>query len=150
MIADRVRKFFTRSRGRKSKPDKAPVIAAGGLIIRDGDAGTEVVVIHRPRYDDWSFPKGKVDAGETIEQTALREVWEETALHCRLGRRLSSKSYPAKVVHYWLMTVERDDHFVATKEVDVVRWVPLPEAAEVLSHQQDRELLSEYLASQNR
>lgn len=133
----------------KRKVGAAPVVAAGGLIARTGRGGVEVVVIHRPRHDDWSLPKGKADPGETIEQTALREVWEETALRCRLVRPLSSKWYPAKLVHYWVMSVEQDDRFTATREVDVVRWVPVNDATELLSHQQDRDLISEYLATDN-
>ncbi|MDE3719931.1 MULTISPECIES: NUDIX hydrolase [Nocardiopsis] len=124
----------------------ASLTAAGGLISRPGDSGPEFVVIHRPRYDDWSFPKGKVDPGETLEQTALREVWEETALRCRLGRRLGSMSYPGKVVHYWSMTVEEADVFEPSEEVDAVRWVPASEAESLLSHPQDRELLGLFLS----
>ena len=81
--------------------------AAGGVVMRDG----RVAVVHRPRYDDWSLPKGKLDAGETFEQAALREVWEETGLRCAAGARAARRcSYEVrdrpKVVRYWLMAVE--------------------------------------------
>ncbi|WP_051415813.1 NUDIX hydrolase [Nocardiopsis sp. CNT312] len=122
-----------------------PLAAAGGLVTRPGDSGPEFAVIHRPRHGDWSFPKGKRDPGEALEQTALREVWEETALRCRLGRPLGSASYPGKIVHYWAMTVEEAGAFEPGEEVDAVRWVPAAEAAALLSHEQDRELLAAFL-----
>src|SRR6185436_9217066 len=88
-------------------------IAAGGVVIATDAAGTSrVLLVHRPAYDDWSFPKGKADPGETIEQTALREVREETGINCRIIRALPSTRYEyltgaggprAKVVHYFLM-----------------------------------------------
>lgn len=123
----------------------SPLVAAGGVVSRPGDAGPELVVIHRPRYDDWSFPKGKADPGETLEQTALREVWEETALRCRIGRPLGHKRYPGKVVHYWAMTVEETEVFEPSEEVDAVRWVSAGEAGALLSHAQDHELLAAFL-----
>ena len=84
--------------------------AAGGVVTRDGDTGHEVVVVHRPRYDDWSLPKGKRDPGETDEQCAVREVEEETGLRCTLGRELLPTRYVdrhgrPKVVRYWHMQV---------------------------------------------
>lgn len=119
------------------------VLAAGGVIVRDGAAGAETAVIHRPRYDDWSFPKGKVDPGETFERTALREVLEETALTCRLVRPLATQHYPGKRVRYWEMAVVRETPFIPNAEVDVLRWIPLRRAGEILTHPQDRDLLTE-------
>jgi 8-oxo-(d)GTP phosphatase len=82
-----------------------PVLAAGGVLWRQGDTGLEVAVIHRERYDDWSLPKGKVDPGETLPVTAVREIFEETGIRSALGRRLLSVSYPidqgVKKVWYW-------------------------------------------------
>ena len=100
------------------------VQAAGGLVVRDG----LVCVVHRPRYDDWSLPKGKLDPGESFEEGALREVEEETGLRCRLLDELDevryrdSKGRP-KVVRYWLMEVVEDPGFSPNDEVDELRWV---------------------------
>ncbi len=115
--------------------------AAGGVIIRDG----KVAVVHRDRYDDWSLPKGKLDAGESFEEAALREVLEETGLECELGRELEPVSYVdqkgrPKLVRYWLMEVTGGD-FEANDEVDEMRWLPLAQAAELLSYPHDRELV---------
>ncbi|HEY7077879.1 MAG TPA: NUDIX hydrolase [Solirubrobacteraceae bacterium] len=112
-------------------PEEAEVKAAGGVVCRGG----ELAVVHRPRYDDWSFPKGKLDAGEGWEEAALREVWEETGLRCRLVRELPPAFYTdrkarAKAVRYWLMEV-RDGSFAPNDEVDELRWLS-PEAAEAL------------------
>lgn len=122
------------------------VIAAGGIVTRTGDCGTEVVVIHRPDHQDWSFPKGKLDPGESIEEAALREVWEETMLRCSLGEYLGTQQYKGKLVHYWTMSVEEEGTLIPNDEVDELRWVPLAEAAELLTHRQDRSLLEGYLA----
>ena len=94
-------------------PEAAEVKASGGVVWRRGDDGVEIVVAHRPRYDDWSLPKGKLDKGESWEQAALREVEEEVGLKCRLGPELEPTSYEdrkgrAKVVRYWLMEPKGD------------------------------------------
>jgi len=130
-----------------------PVVrAAGGLVVRrDPDGGRLVAVVHRPRYDDWTFPKGKLLDGETEEQTALREVREETGLGCELGRDLGTVSYRdsagrPKVVRYWVMAPD-DGAFVPTEEVDELRWLTLGEVGPLLSYRHDRELLETYLAS---
>jgi len=121
-------------------PDSADVKAAGGLVVRDDG---RVAVAHRPRYDDWSFPKGKLDAGETWEQAALREVQEEIGLHCRLGDELPATEYRVprgrKVVRYWRMRPESGE-FSPNEEVDEVRWLSPDEALELLSYDHDREL----------
>jgi 8-oxo-dGTP pyrophosphatase MutT (NUDIX family) len=126
-------------------PDTADVKAAGGLVRRDG----AVAVAHRPRYDDWSFPKGKLDPGETWEQAALREVEEEIGLRCRLGPELPPVEYAVsagrKVVRYWLMEPE-SGAFAPNEEVDEVRWLSPAEAAELLSYEHDRALLREAVA----
>jgi 8-oxo-dGTP pyrophosphatase MutT (NUDIX family) len=128
-------------------PEAAEVKASGGVVWRRGDRGIEVALVHRPRYDDWSFPKGKLDPGETWEDAALREVEEEIGLRCRLGHELPSTSYRdpkgrAKVVRYWLME-PLDGEFVPSREVDEVRWLLPGDADRLLSYEHDRELLRE-------
>ena len=118
------------------------VNAAGGVVVRDGS----VCVVHRSRYDDWSLPKGKLDPGESFEQAALREVWEECGLRCRLVRELSPARYTVKgrpkLVRYWLMEVEDDEGLEANDEVDELRWLSPEEAVDVLTYEHDRELVA--------
>jgi 8-oxo-dGTP diphosphatase len=116
-----------------------PVEAAGGVVVRDG----RVAVVHRPKYDDWSLPKGKLDPGESSEEAALREVEEETGLRCELGPELPSIRYQdskgrPKVVRYWRMAPVEGE-FSPTEEVDELRWLEPPEAAALLTYQRDRE-----------
>ena len=118
-----------------------PVQAAGGVVLRDG----LVALVHRPRYDDWSLPKGKLDPGESFEEAALREVEEETGLRCRLVRELPTVRYDVrgrlKEVRYWAMEVDDEIPFVPNDEVDQVRWVGQQEALALLSYDRDREPL---------
>ena len=129
----------------------ATIRAAGGIVVRRTDDGaTQVLLVHRPRYDDWSLPKGKADAGERDEETALREVEEETGLRCTLGAPAGRTRYRDskgrdKVVHYWLMepaSESADRVFVANDEVDAVHWCTVAEATERLSYSHDRKLLA--------
>jgi 8-oxo-dGTP diphosphatase len=117
------------------------VEAAGGVVMRDG----RLALVHRPRYDDWTLPKGKLDPGESFEEAALREVTEETGLRCRLVRELPAVEYEVrsgpKVVRYWLMEVEDETPFVPGDEVDEVRWVEPAEALALLTYERDREVL---------
>jgi 8-oxo-dGTP pyrophosphatase MutT (NUDIX family) len=118
------------------------VRAAGGVVQRDGD----VLLVHRPRYDDWTFPKGKAEDGESDEDCALREVHEETGLHCVLEDELTSTHYVdakgrPKRVRWWRMSVLADDGFTANEEVDELRWVDLVTAARLLSYPRDVTLL---------
>jgi 8-oxo-dGTP diphosphatase len=111
--------------------------------MRKGSDATEIAIVHRPRYDDWSFPKGKLDDGETFEQAALREVHEETGLVCRLGPELPFQQYEddrgrPKVVRYWLMAVIEDEGFAPNDEVDELRWLPPGQAGELLTYERDR------------
>jgi len=119
------------------------VRAAGGIVVRDG----AVLLVHRPKYDDWSFPKGKLEDGESWEDGAVREVEEETGLRCTVGREIGRTHYVVlqgpKEVRYYEMTCDSEPH--AQNEVDAVRWVPLDEAREVLSHERDRLLLDRLL-----
>jgi 8-oxo-dGTP diphosphatase len=120
---------------------KHEVLAAGGVVVRDG----EVAVVHRPKYDDWSLPKGKLDPGEGFEEAALREVEEETGLRCEMGRELASTEYHdakgrPKLVRYWEMT-PLEGEFTPSGEVDELRWLTPAEAEQLLSYEHDRELL---------
>ncbi|HUP76370.1 MAG TPA: NUDIX hydrolase [Acidimicrobiales bacterium] len=124
------------------------VRAAGGLVVRDGQEGPEVLLVHRPRYDDWSFPKGKLDPGESDEHAAIREVEEETGYRCSLEIELPSTSYfdakgRPKLVRYWLMRVV-DGDFAAYNEVDQILWLPAAAARAKLTYDHDRDL-TEYL-----
>jgi 8-oxo-dGTP diphosphatase len=124
------------------------VRAAGGAVLRPrAGGGVEICVVHRPRYDDWSLPKGKLDRGETFEQAALREVLEETGLRCRLRQELEEVHYTdakgrPKRVRYWVMDVAEDTGFTPGDEVDELRWLELPAAAALLSYQHDQELVA--------
>jgi 8-oxo-dGTP diphosphatase len=115
--------------------------AAGGVVVRDG----RVLLVHRPRYDDWTFPKGKLDPGESFEEAAVREVEEETGLRCTLGEELPSTRYDVggrpKLVRYWLMTPESEADFEENDETDDLRWLTPDEAKSFLTYGRDRELL---------
>jgi 8-oxo-dGTP diphosphatase len=130
--------------------EEPEVRAAGGVVLRERQGAAEVAVVHRPKYDDWSLPKGKLTPGETYEQAALREVAEETGLECELEAELSSNSYRdgkgrAKLVRWWLMRAH-GGAFDAGSEVDEMRWVPLEELEELLDYAADRALVREALA----
>ena len=122
------------------------VRAAGGIILRGVGPGVDRVgVIHRPRYDDWSFPKGKANEGETDQGTALREVEEETGLRCELGEPLPEVRYidalgRPKIVRYWTMGV-LGGTFTPNAEVDEIRWLSFEAADEILTYDHDRRLL---------
>jgi 8-oxo-dGTP diphosphatase len=127
---------------------KREVQAAGGVVLRRRDGGgVEVLVVHRPKYDDWSLPKGKLDRGESFEDAALREVLEETGLRCRLRDELEPVRYRdnkgrPKIVRYWLMDVAEDRGFEPNDEVDDLRWLELHAAAALLTYEHDQELVA--------
>ena len=130
-----------------SSPSERVVAAAGGAVWRHGpDGATEVVLVHRPRYDDWSLPKGKLDAGEHPLTAAVREIGEETGLEVVVGRRGVQTRYPVpegvKRVDYWVMRAVGGS-FEPNDEVDELRWLPLPEAAGLCSHEADRVVLAD-------
>ena len=127
-------------------PEAAEVKAAGGVVWRRAGDTVAIAVAHRPRYDDWSLPKGKLDAGESWEDAALREVEEEIGVRARLGEELDPVSYEdrkgrAKVVRYWLMEPEDEVAFTPNDEVDELRWLTPAEATELLTYSRDRSLV---------
>lgn len=122
------------------------VEAAGGVVLRPGEEGYEVCLVHRPRYGDWTLPKGKLDPDETFEEAALREVEEETGLRCELARELPSTHYidargRPKIVRYWLMEVVGGE-FEPNNEVDELRWMTAHDAVDALTYERDRELVA--------
>jgi 8-oxo-dGTP pyrophosphatase MutT (NUDIX family) len=127
------------------------ILAAGAVVSRKGP---QVLLVHRPKYDDWSFPKGKLDPDEHCTTAAVREVAEETGLAIRLGPPLSTQSYEVgngmpstKVVSYWAGRVVGDDDvstYAPNDEIDAVRWVPLDKGRELLTYPYDRATLDEF------
>lgn len=135
----------------RTPSDRAAVEAAGCLIWRRKNQQVEVLLIHRPRYDDWSWPKGKVDPGETIAETAIREVREEVGLEVRLGVPLAVTSYRVhqgpKDVFYWAAEVGPGAQPTADMgEVDELRWVRPSEAKKLLTNSSDIEPLKTLIA----
>ena len=120
--------------------------AAGGLVVRRQGGALQIAVVHRPMHQDWSYPKGKLEEGETLEEAAQREVLEETGYGCRLLRFIGHTEYidrkgRPKVVAYWVMAAETGA-FAVNEEVDELRWLSVPEADQLLSYERDRELLA--------
>jgi 8-oxo-dGTP pyrophosphatase MutT (NUDIX family) len=124
------------------------VRAAGGLITRTGpDGEPEILIVHRPKYDDWTLPKGKAKRGETDEACALREVEEETSLRCELGREAAVSEYSdaegrPKRVRYFAMTPRDDAQAAPANEVDAVRWLPFARAVEALTYGRDKVIVA--------
>ncbi len=123
------------------------VRAAGGVVVRSGPA-LEVLVVHRPRYDDWSLPKGKLERGESEAGAAVREVSEETGYTARIERELGRVRYldskgRDKEVVYFLMRPEGDGSFEPGDEVDAIAWIPVVDAARLLSYPRDARIVAE-------
>jgi 8-oxo-dGTP diphosphatase len=122
------------------------ISAAGTILMRNG----EVLLVHRPRYDDWSFPKGKVDGAELLPLTAIRECEEETGFLAVLGPNLGIDRYETdqgeKQVHYWRARVLEDLGFAPDEEVDQVAWIPFDQVAQHLTYAQDLEFLERAIA----
>lgn len=137
--------------GARSKPKSgnARVFAAGAVLWRPDESGDpQIALIHRPRYDDWSLPKGKLDPGETEPVAAVREILEETGQQAALGRRLVQIDYPipggTKIVRYWAARAHGGE-FVPTREVDELVWMPLPDATKQLTYPHDRKVLRRFV-----
>lgn len=128
--------------------EEGVVRAAGGLVVRQPGSVLEVLLVHRPAYDDWTFPKGKAEPGEQDAACALREVEEETGLRCELGEEVGETRYRdardrKKIVRYFVMH-PLDGSFAPHREIDDARWLPVPAALERLTHERDREILRGY------
>lgn len=125
------------------------VPAAGAVVWRAAMAGPEVALIHRPRYGDWSLPKGKLAGTETAPVAAAREVFEETGFRCRLGRYLGSSRYELgagqnKHVDYWAAQAPAGDGFAPNDEADQLRWVAPAATAQLLSYPGDQAIVDEF------
>ncbi len=135
-----------RGRGGRGGDGRAVVETSAGGVIYRWAGGTAHILLIRDRYRHWGFPKGHVEGGETAADAALREVWEETGLRCRLGRELEAVRYEVKgrpkLVRYWVMDVVEDAAFVPNDEVDELRWCPREEAERLLTYAHDRELVA--------
>ena len=133
-----------------NRVEAKPCVRAGGGLVVDGDG--RVLLVHRPKYDDWTLPKGKADPGEDDLACALREVEEETGLDCRAGRELASTAYVDgkgrdKLVRYWAMTAVAGDAHPNPPEVDELRWLPVPDARRLLSYDRDHPVLDSFTNS---
>jgi 8-oxo-dGTP pyrophosphatase MutT (NUDIX family)/phosphohistidine phosphatase SixA len=138
----------------QSRRAKSRIVYAAGAVLwrpaadpSNKNASLEIAVIHRPRYDDWSLPKGKVDPGETAPVAAVREIFEETGSHAILGRRLAAVSYPidlgVKKVYYWAAR-STGGEFIPGNEVDELIWLPVADATKKLNYPQDRKVLRQF------
>ncbi|MGO2612608.1 NUDIX hydrolase [Corynebacterium flavescens] len=141
---------FISGRHQEVPPDPAheftrTTLAAGAVLWRGDPQDPEFALIHRPHYDDWSLPKGKVDPGESLPATAAREIFEETGYSVRLGKLIGKVTYPVqgrtKVVYYWMARV-LEGSFAQNSETDELRWVGIDEAPQLLSYEVDTEVLA--------
>jgi 8-oxo-(d)GTP phosphatase len=129
----------------ESAPVSEALLSAGAVLWRYGATGTEVLLVHRSKYDDWSLPKGTREPGEHVLLTASREVFEETSVRPVLGPRLGTVAYLAhgrpKQVEYW-SGLSRDGRAAASHEIDAVAWLPLPQALDRLSYVHDADVIT--------
>jgi 8-oxo-(d)GTP phosphatase len=130
--------------------DSEVIRAAGAVVWRPGDPGPEIALVHRPRYDDWSFPKGKCHREEHVLEAAVREVAEETGLDVVLGRPLRSSRYRVdgrpKRVRYWAARCAQPGPFTPTEEVDEMAWLPVTAARARLTYRRDLTLIDELMS----
>ncbi|MBN1666208.1 MAG: NUDIX hydrolase [Anaerolineales bacterium] len=133
----------------KQSVQEQVIEAAGGLLWRLGARGRQLALIHRQRYDDWSLPKGKREPGETWQETALREVLEETGCQAELLGFIGGTTYTVKggpkVVLFWSMRVAEDCELQENAEVDAFQWVSPEQALEILSYASERQLVRQWL-----
>lgn len=132
------------------RTDSEVILSAGAVPWRPGRHEPDVALVHRPRYDDWTFPKGKQEPGEHLLVTAIREVSEEAGLMVSLGRPLKALEYPSggrlKRVSYWAGRCTTASAFAPNREVDHVRWLPASQAGRLLSYPRDASVLAEFAA----
>jgi 8-oxo-dGTP diphosphatase len=136
--------------GRKDASRGEVIPAAGGIVWRNSPRGREVAIVHRPKYDDWTLPKGKMADGETWQDCAVREVEEETGLEVKIGEFAGGCTYltkrAPKIVLYWHMEVEGETKFAGeNEEVDALEWLSADDARKRLSHRRERRVLAESL-----
>ena len=135
-----------------AREPEVEIKAAGGIVVRTAKKGPKVLLVHRPSYDDWSFPKGKLDPGEKFKQAAHREVFEETGFECKLHKpSLPSLRYEdgkgrSKEVRYWLMTAIAGE-FSPNDEVDLIAWVRWDKVVDRLTYAKDRAFFLEVAKS---
>jgi 8-oxo-dGTP diphosphatase len=132
------------------EPPGIEIRAAGGVVWRPTDSGTELLIVHRPRYRDWTFPKGKLDRRERWEDAALREVREETGFRCELGVEVVGTRYRDakdrdKLVRYWAME-PRTGRFRRNAEVDKIAWVHVAEVSDRLTYERDLVVVEQFVA----
>jgi len=123
--------------------------AAGGLLWQETHEGCKIAIIHRPKYDDWTLPKGKREVGETWQETALREVYEETGYHATTEKFAGGIIYQVnnvpKVVLFWNMKILNNQNFTPNNEIDQCKWVLVKDAYIILSYENERKLLHQFL-----
>lgn len=140
--------------------ERDPIVAAGAVVMRRRKGVAQVLLVHRPKYDDWAYPKGKLDPGEGPRSAAVREVLEETGARVRLGPSLTAQSYVVgngtprtKLVHYWTARVRGDyraSQYTPNEEIDEVDWFDLDAAEDWLTYDRDKQLLTEALPFQRK
>lgn len=132
---------------------KKTVIAAGGVIWSGTTTEPKILLIHRPKYDDWSLPKGKQESGENLFTTAVREIQEETGYKVKLTAYLGTVTYPLKnrkkkLIHYWSTEIVSGE-FKINSEVDQIAWLPLTQANKKITNKTDKKILERFTRNFN-